>query len=71
MLAGLTFVNVPAAMISLPTCVIAFTEPFITCGVKVAGAAETTVAPWSALTAEDGAAASPTMVRPAAVRMAP
>ena len=41
--AGLTFVNVPAAMILLPTWVIALTEPFITCGKLVAdvGLAET------------------------------
>ena len=48
---GLTEVNVPAAMILLPTWVIALTEPFMTCGVKSAGLAETTRLPWSALTA--------------------
>ena len=49
--AGLTEVNVPAAMILLPTWVIALTEPFMTCGVMLAGLAETTRLPWSALTA--------------------
>ncbi len=52
--AGLTEVNVPAAMILLPTWVIAITAPFMTCGVLSAGFAETTRSPWSAFTAPAG-----------------
>ncbi len=51
---GLTDVKVPAAMILLPTCTIALTEPFITCGVTLTGSAETTWLPWSVLTATAG-----------------
>jgi hypothetical protein len=54
--AGLTEVKEPAAMILLPTWVIASTEPFMTCGVVLTGSAETTALPWSAFTAVAGAA---------------
>ena len=59
--AGLTFVNVPAAMILLPTWVIASTDPFITCGKLVAdvGLAETKLLPRSVLTADAGIAPIP------------
>ncbi|HEX5560839.1 MAG TPA: hypothetical protein VFX52_04290 [Nocardioidaceae bacterium] len=61
----------------------AFTEPFITCGVNEAGTADTTDVPWSTLTAEAGsapvannvneAAASPTARRrdPKVMRLLP
>ena len=49
--AGLTEVNVPTATILLPIWVIAWTLPFMTCGVVLAGLVETTPLPWSALTA--------------------
>jgi hypothetical protein len=68
---GLTEVNVPAAMILLPIWVIALTDPFITCGVELAGFAETTWLPWSALTAPAGGAESPTAVSDAMSRAAP
>ncbi len=65
-----TVVNVPPAMILLPTWVIAFTEPFMTCGVNAAGIAETSRAPWSTLTAAAGVAAIARVVisEPAAAR---
>ena len=49
--AGLTDVNVPTATILLPIWVIPWTLPSITCGVVFAGFVETTLVPWSALTA--------------------
>src|SRR4029079_15736343 len=57
-------------MILLPTWVSAFTEPFMTCGVNAAGTAETSRAPWSALTAAAGVAAIASVVisEPAAAR---
>src|SRR4051812_17847878 len=42
-----------------PTWVIAFTDPSITYGVKLAGVADTSAAPWSAFTAVAGATARP------------
>ena len=54
--AGLTDVNVPTATILLPIWVIPWTLPSITCGVVFAGFVETTLVPWSALTAWVGGA---------------
>ncbi len=70
-LAGLTEVNVPAAMILLPTWVIALTEPFMTCGVTSAGLAETTRLPWSALTAAEGSVAAVSTAKEVTSRVAP
>jgi hypothetical protein len=69
--AGLTDVNVPAAMILLPTWVIASTDPFMTCGVRSPGFADTTPVPRSALTAPACGEPSPRSVREATSRTAP